>query len=71
MAAFLALLSLVVGTVVLIITTYIYGISGIVLAMCVASLAVLGVATAFFLRGRARGQGNKAGLLLARDQRRI
>jgi hypothetical protein len=54
MAAFLALLSLVVGTVVLIITTYIYGISGIVLAMCVASLAVLGVATAFFFEeGRA------------------
>jgi hypothetical protein len=67
MAAFLVLLSLVIGTGVLIVTTYIYGILGIVLAMCVASISVLVVSTAFFLKGRARGQGNKAGLLLARD----
>jgi hypothetical protein len=39
------------------------------LAMCVASISILGVATAFFLEARARGRGNKtkAGLLLASD----
>jgi hypothetical protein len=70
MGAFLVLLSLVIGTGVLIVTTYIYGISsGIFLAMCVASISILGVAAAFFLEARARGRGNKtkAGLLLASD----